>query len=228
LTTETVALIPARGGSKGLPRKNVAELGGKPLIAWTIQAAKRASSIGRVFVTTDDEEIARVSISFGALVIARPESLATDKSRSEDVILHALDVLDEEGSAPSHFALLQPTSPLRDETHIDALIEAARDAGVSCAWSVNEAEHHPFKMLVESDGSLQPVARLADLNAPRQALPPAYRQNGAIYWLSSEGFRTHESFFVPPVHPYLMEPDASIDIDDADDLETVRRILRRR
>lgn len=225
---ETAAIIPARGGSKGLPRKNVADLGGRPLIAWTIEAAKRSSSIGRVFVSTDDEEIADVSARCGAVVIARPDHLATDESRSEDVVLHALDVLDEDGNAPSHFALLQPTSPLRNEQHIDALIQAARDAAVSCAWSVNEAEHHPFKMMIESDGVLQPVARQADLNAPRQALPRAYRQNGAIYWLSTEAFRTHASFFVPPVLPYLMDAGASIDIDDAEDLDRAQRILSAR
>jgi len=124
--------------------------------------------------------------------------------------------------------LLQPTSPLRDEGDIDALIEAAVAAGVSCAWSVTEAEHHPWKMLIDEHGALRPVAGLAELNAPRQALPPAYRQNGAVYWMSSEAFREHESFFVPPVHPHVMESTQSIDIDTAEDLEIARRILDKR
>lgn len=225
MTAETVAIITARGGSKGLPRKNLLDLGGKPLIAWTIEAAMRAASIQRTYVSTDDEEIARVSTGYGASIIERPAGLATDDARSEDVVLHALDVLGDGPGVPAYFALLQPTSPLRDHLDIDTLIEGALDAGVSCAWSVSHAEHHPWKMLIETDGALQPVAGAVSLNAPRQALPPAYRQNGAIYWLSSAAFRRHRSFFVPPVHPYVMGTAQSIDIDTEDDLEAARHFL---
>ena len=225
MTHGTIAIIPARGGSKSLPRKNLIELSGKPLIAWTIEAAMRATSIREAYVSTEDEEIARVAERFGATIIERPAGLATDEARSEDVVLHALDFLEDGAGVPDYFTLLQPTSPLRDDRDIDSLIEAALDAGVACAWSVCEAEHHPWKMLIEADGILRPVAGLAELNAPRQALPPAYRQNGAIYWLASEAFRRDRSFFVPPVYPYVMETTKSIDIDTAEDLDTARRVL---
>lgn len=225
MTSETVAIIPARGGSKGLVRKNLVELGGKPLIAWTIEAAIRSTSIQRAYVSTEDEEIARVSARHGASIIERPADLATDEARSEDVVLHALEVLERGPGLPGHFALLQPTSPLRDERDIDALIATALDAGVACAWSVCQTEHHPWKMLVEADGMLRPVAGVTELNAPRQALPAAYRQNGAIYWLCSEVFRQHGSFYVPPVHAHVMDAKKSVDIDTAEDLDTAWRIL---
>lgn len=228
MTAETVAIIPARGGSKGLPGKNVADLCGKPLIAWTIEAAMKAATLGHAFVTTDDDEIARVATSCGATVIRRPAELATDDARSKDVVSHALRALEVLQFSPRYFALLQPTSPLRTEDDIDALIGGAVNGGAACAWSVTRAEHHPWKMLVERDGELKPVARIEDLSAPRQELPRAYRQNGAIYWLSWEAFQDHETFFVPPVHLYEMTAARSVDIDTAADLEAARKVLKSR
>jgi len=225
---ETVALIPARGGSKGLPRKNLAGLCGKPLIAWTIEAALKSTAMTRVFVTTDDDEIGRVATSYGAEVIRRPAELATDEARSDDVVRHALQALEDLQLTPRYLALLQPTSPLRTEDHIDALIRSALEAGTSCAWSVTSVDHHPWKMLVERDGEVQPVARIEDLSAPRQELPRAYRQNGAIYWVSNEAFQRHKGFFAPPVHLYEMSAVHSVDIDTAADLEAARRLLESR
>ena len=225
---DTVALIPARGGSRGLPRKNTADLCGKPLLAWTIEAALKSRSLTRVFVTTEDDEIADLAASHGATIIARPTELATDEARTEDVVAHALDAIDALGAAARYFALLQPTSPLRDEGHIDELVAGALEAGVSCAWSVVPAEHHPFKMLVSRHGALQPVAGVHDLSSPRQQLPRAYRQNGAIYWLSCDAFRRSRTFFVPPVHRYEMSEELSVDIDTASDLRICRELLENR
>jgi CMP-N-acetylneuraminic acid synthetase len=224
---ETVALIPARGGSKGLPRKNLAVLGGKPLIAWTIEAASKAATLGRVFVSTEDDEIADVAARYGATVIDRPPVLAGDDTRTEDVVLHALDHLAAQEEGAEFVALLQPTSPLRNETHIDQLIGGARQAGARCAWSVTPTAHHPWKMLVKQDGMLEPVAGVDDLSAPRQSLPSAYRQNGAIYWLACDLFRRHRTFFVPPVHAFEMTADESVDIDTADDLRHCQSLLER-
>jgi len=225
MASETVAIIPARGGSKGLPGKNIAPLAGKPVIAWTIEAAMKATTLGHAFVTTEDDEIGRIAASYGATVIKRPAELATDEARSEDVVLHALDALDELGLCAQYLALLQPTSPLRNEGHIDGLIGGALEAGASCAWSVIRADHHPWKMLVDRDGDLRPVAHTKDLSAPRQELPRAYRQNGAIYWLSCEAFRQHQTFFVPPVQAYEMTAEQSIDIDTAVDLDAAGKLL---
>lgn len=222
---DTIALIPARGGSKGLAHKNTADLFGKPLIAWTIEAALRATSLTRVVVSTEDEEIADIAAAHGATVVARPAELATDGARTEDVVTHALDAIDELGLAAPYFALLQPTSPLRTATHIDDLVSAAMQAGASCAWSVVRAEHHPFKMLVQRDGELRPVAGVDALSSPRQKLPRAFRQNGAIYWMSCEVFRQHQTFFVPPVHLYEMSREQSVDIDTAADLNACQELL---
>lgn len=225
---DTIALIPARGGSKGLPRKNTADLCGKPLIAWTIEAALKSATLTRVFVTTEDDEIADLARRHGATVIARPPQLATDDARTQDAVQHALDAIDGLGVAARYFALLQPTSPLRDEGHIDELVSSALKAGASCSWSVVGAEHHPFKMLVERDGELRPVVGVDELSGPRQRLPRAFRQNGAIYWMSCDTFRQHQTFFVPPVRPYEMSSEDSIDIDTAADLEAARRLLESR
>lgn len=225
MTNETVAVIPARGGSKGMPRKNIAELCGKPLIAWTIEAALNSATLTRTYVTTEDEEIAEIAARYGATVIARPAELATDDARSEDVVLHALDATAQLGDSARYFALLQPTSPLRHEGHIDALVTAALQAGLGCAWSVTAVEHHPWKMLLERDGELRPVAQVEALSAPRQSLPRAYRQNGAIYWMSCDAFRQHRTFFVPAVHLYEMAKEQSVDIDTAADLQTARKLL---
>ncbi len=223
---DTVGLIPARGGSKGLPRKNLADLGGKPLIAWTIEAALGAGTVGRVFVSTEDAEIANVAKGFGAQVIDRPVSLAGDETRTEDVIVHALQHLDQQGSVEPYFALLQPTSPLRAAAHIDQMIGDALRAGTRCAWSVTSAEHHPFKALVLRDGALEPARELSDLSAPRQSLPQAFVQNGAIYWLARDAFERAHTFFVPPVHAYEMDAEHSIDIDTASDLRRCEAIVQ--
>lgn len=225
---DTIALIPARGGSKGLRRKNTVDLCGKPLIAWTIEAALNATSLSGVFVTTEDEEIADVAASYGVTVIARPAELATDDARTEDVVAHALDAIDRLDLAARYFALLQPTSPLRTERHIDELVASAIESGASCAWSVVPAEHHPFKMLVTPNGELRPVVGVKELSSPRQQLPAAFRQNGAVYWMSCEMFRQHRTFFVPPVHPYEMSQEQSVDVDTAADLDVCRKHLESR
>ncbi|NNE19977.1 MAG: acylneuraminate cytidylyltransferase family protein, partial [Myxococcales bacterium] len=136
MTNETVAVIPARGGSKGLPRKNIAELCGKPLIAWTIEAALKSATLTRAYVTTEDDEIAEIAARYGATVIVRPAELATDDARTEDVVLNTLDATARLGDSARYFALLQPTSPLRHEGHIDELVTAALKSGLDCAWSV--------------------------------------------------------------------------------------------
>jgi len=117
------AIITARGGSKGIPGKNIIEVNGKPLIAYTIEAALNCSMIGECYVTTDDNEIKRVGLRYGAEIIDRPSAFATDDASSQDAVSHALDQLSTRGKTPEYFALLQPTSPLRTSTHITQCIE---------------------------------------------------------------------------------------------------------
>lgn len=222
----TIAVITARGGSKGLPNKNVLELHGKPLLTWTIEAALGATEISQTVVTTDDPNIAEVARTYSAQVIDRPAHLATDDARSQDALRHALIELDAE-SHHEDFVLLQPTSPLRHAQHIDAMVRMARASGAGSVASVTPAEHHPWKMLVaQKDGSLQPSVRAGLLSAPRQKLPRAFRQNGAMYWGKVASFINDGLLFVEPALGYEMSARDSIDIDKYDDLIVCETILK--
>ncbi len=222
-----VAIITARGGSKGLPRKNLLPLAGKPLISHTIEAALSCGSVGGVFVSTEDKEIADTAVRSGARVIPRPNELAADNTTSRDVVLHALDWLGAEREPAESFVLLQPTSPLRTAKHLDACIKAFFAGTYGCAISVCEAEHHPARFLtIDSRGFLAAFAAEEDLNKPRQQLAPAYRQNGAIYLMRSDDFRTKATgFFLAPAMPFVMSQRDSVDIDSALDFKIAEMLL---
>lgn len=222
----TIAVITARGGSKGLPRKNVLDLHGKPLLAWTIEAALRAKEVSQTVVTTDDPDIAAAALAAGAELIDRPAHLATDDARSQDALMHALIEVDA-GAHHEDYVLLQPTSPLRNAKHIDAMVQMARTKGAGSMLSVTLSPFHPWKMLVaQPDGSLQPSVRAGLLSAPRQGLPQAYRQNGAMYWGKIAPFLETGHLFVEPALGYEMNAQDSVDIDDYDDLVECRALLK--
>lgn len=213
------AIITARGGSKGLSRKNVRDLAGHPLIAYSIEAALATVSVDRCIVSTEDAEIRDVSLAYGAEVIDRPVELAQDTTRSADVVRHVLSSLSAVGAMPEHFVLLQPTSPLRHQGHLDACLQAYFGAEVCCALSVCELAHHPYKALRLEAGRLEPLFHEADLDRPRQQLPEAYRQNGAIYVMATKTFLEVDRFYARPALPFVMSQRESVDIDDLRDLE---------
>lgn len=222
----TIAVITARGGSKGLPRKNVLDLRGKPLLAWTIEAALRASEVSQTVVSTDDADIAAAARAAGAELVDRPAHLATDDARSQDALMHAL-LQTQAASRHEDYVLLQPTSPLRNAKHIDAMIQMARSINAGSMLSVTQAEHHPWKMLIaQEDGTLRPSVRAGLLSAPRQSLPNAYRQNGAMYWGKIQPFLDTGHLFVEPAHGYIMSAQDSVDIDVYDDLVACAEILK--
>lgn len=226
MKTSVVAIITARGGSKGLPRKNVLDLAGKPLIAHTIQAALESKIFDKVVVTTDDTEIKEVSLQYGAEVIDRPEYLATDSASSLDVIVHALEALKENGTKQyTHFVLLQPTSPLRTATHIKESWSKYLKDDANSLVSVMEVEHPPQKMLIEKNGEVTPLTKWEDLTKPRQSLPKAYLPNGAIYIIKIEDFLKSKNIFEEALSIYLMNQKCSIDIDSENDLEIVKGYL---
>lgn len=207
------AIITARGGSKGLKDKNILELNGIPLIAHSIKAGLECSKIDRCIVSTDSPMISELATAFGAEVIIRPPELATDSSRSEDAIEHALDQLAKDGYIPDHFVLLQPTSPLRTEKHIsEALGMYLNKPALSC-MSVTECEHHPYKSFIIKGGAIEPLFGKEFLSVPRQSLPNILRQNGAIYIVSTPSFTKQKSFFIEPALFYMMDRNSSIDID---------------
>lgn len=220
-----VAIITARGGSKGLIRKNVRELAGKPLIAHTIEAALKSELVTDCLVTTEDPEIKKVSLAAGAEVLDRPVELAGDESLSRDVVLHALKGLEQKGRLPEYFILLQPTSPLRTSLHIDACVKQFFEKGGGSCVSVTCSEHSPYKMFHCVQGQLTPLFSWEGLDKPRQKLPVTFRHNGAIYLVASKDFLAEETFFVKPVVPYIMEEADSIDIDSVEDLALCERLL---
>ncbi len=217
-----VAIITARGGSKGLPRKNVLDLNGKPLIAHTIDAAIKSKIFSKVVVTTDDKEIKEVSLKYGADVIDRPTSLATDTASSLDVIKHALNELQTNEEIFTHFILLQPTSPLRTEIHIEEAWKKYINENANSLVSVSEVEHSPFKMLIEKDGKIEALTKLEDLTMPRQKLPRAYLPNGAIYINNVNKFLEDKNLFKNSLFMYVMDLNSSIDIDSQEDLNKLR------
>jgi CMP-N,N'-diacetyllegionaminic acid synthase len=224
-----IALITARGGSKGLPRKNILPLGGKPLIAWTIEAALKSDAIDRVFVSTEDAEIADISHRFGAEVIPRPTSLARDTSSSEVVIEHAINYLftQEPSFRFDTVTLLQPTSPLRTSLHIDSAFELYEKNNANLVLGVFEPTHTPLKAYLElDDGS---IAGLFSPSAPytrRQDLPRAFQPNGSLYLFGVKNFLKGNQIPREKVFPFVMSEQESADIDTKDDLLTVERILR--
>ena len=214
-----VALIPARGGSKGIPRKNLAPLAGKPLVAWTVEAALAARTPVRAVVSTDDGEIATVAAALGAGVLVRPEELAADETPMLDVVLHAADAL---GDADV-LVVLQPTSPLRRAEHVDAAVALLAETGADCVVSVVEVPHafRPGKLLAVEDGR---VRALGDEPLHRD-LAPLYARNGpAVLALRVDGL-AERGLYGGDVRALVMEPADSIDVDSAFDLRLAESLL---
>jgi CMP-N-acetylneuraminic acid synthetase len=219
---KTIAIITARGGSKGLVRKNICNLAGKPLVAYSIEAAKNCDLIDTVVVTTDDDEIAEISRKFGAEILKRPAELATDTASSYDTVKHVLE--SGANSQYDFFVLLQPTSPLRNATHITEALEQFQKTDCKSAISVCIAEHHPYKDFIAKEGRLVPLFDAKYLGTPRQELVEIYRQNGAIYIMRCHDFLYNtDDFYLPPVMPYVMSAEDSIDIDTALDLRVAEQ-----
>ncbi|KMJ53608.1 acylneuraminate cytidylyltransferase [Vogesella sp. EB] len=218
---QLLALITARGGSKGLPRKNVLPANGKPLIAWTVTAALEAQYVDRVVLSTDDDEIMSVATAWGCEVpFRRPSELASDTASSMDVVLHALDQLPDH----SFIALLQPTSPLRTGTDIDAAFALLQSSGAPSCVSVCEAEQSPYWMYrLGENGRLQSLLPERSTASRRQDLPAVYVLNGAIYIARVDWLRTTKSFLAEDSIAYVMPRERSIDIDNAEDFEYFRR-----
>lgn len=212
-----LAIIPARGGSKRLPRKNILNLAGKPLIAWTIEAALQSKYIDKVLVTSDDEEILKVSNSYGASTIKRPMHLSQDNSTSFEAINHAIENTEEF----DYIVLLQPTSPLRTSGHIDEAIQLIFQKKSDAIISVTEMEHSPLwaNTLPENE-SMDYFLREEDKNKRSQDLETYYRLNGAIYISLTETLINTGSFFHKTgAYAYKMDNRSSIDIDNVMDFK---------
>lgn len=224
--SRVLAVISARGGSRGVVNKNVRIVGGKPLIAWTIDAARQAEGIDRVVVSTDDEAIAAAARKAGAEVpFMRPAPLATDESPVGDTVMHALDELSRNGGyRPEMVMLLQPTSPLRTAADIDAAIMLQRQSQAAAVVSVTAVTQHPAWMRrIDAAGRLVDAATSAP---QRQQLDPLFVLNGAIYLVDTDHFSRTRSFYAEPTMAYVMPAERSLDIDTEWDVRVADAVLK--
>jgi CMP-N-acetylneuraminic acid synthetase len=226
-----LGIIPARGGSKGVPRKNIADLGGKPLIAWTIEAAMASGVLDRIIVSTDDDEIAKTSLAYGAAVpFRRPAVLAVDEAESLSVVRHAIEQMMAIGESFTAAMLLQPTSPFRSAADIQAVAAlAVRLDGerVQSVVSVTQVGHDPrWSFTLDSAGFLRPLFA-GDRYLRRQDGDKVYQPNGAIYVAAVEHLLTGGTWYDDPVSAYTMPETRSLDIDTLWHLELARSIAGR-
>lgn len=227
--SQMLGLIPARGGSKRIPRKNLALLSGKPLLAWTIKSGLESEQVDRLVVSTEDDEIARVAEEWGAEVpFRRPVDLAQDTTSASEVLLHALNWFDEhEGFRPRYALLLQPTSPFRSAEDIDGAFRLAESRAARAVVSVTPSRFRPNWMkTVTPDGRL---TGLSDSDGPpptRRDPPQVYALNGAIYLTLRDAFLEENTFYTSRTYAYVMPPERSLDIDIPWDLYLANLIMR--
>ena len=218
-----LAIIPARGGSKRLPRKNVLELCGKPLIAWSIEAGLKSKYIDKLIVTSDDEDILSISEKYGSDIIKRPEELSNDTATTFDALKHTIDNLEKY----DYIVLLQPTSPLRNEKHLDEAIELLEEKNADAIVSVCEMDHSPlWSNTLPKDGSMKSFLKEEVLNKRSQDLDKYFRLNGAIYVCKIDKFLENKGFFLKEnIYAYKMDKKNSIDIDDEFDFLMTEYII---
>lgn len=224
-----LALIPARAGSERLPGKNTALIAGKPLITWSVKAALESKYVDRVIVSTEDDNTVTLARLAGAEVpFKRPDCLATSSTSTMTVIKHALDKLEFEGYSVEYLLLLQPTSPLRNSTHIDNAIDCFLSNQADSVIGVTEVDH-PTEWTGEVSENLSMESFLdLDLNLPSQDFPKRYRINGAIYLASVSRLIQKNSFLISTgTYAFIMDEVASIDIDTELDFILAETLLEK-
>jgi CMP-N,N'-diacetyllegionaminic acid synthase len=222
-----LGIIPARGGSKGIPRKNITIINGKPLIQYTIDEAKNSKYLDRIIVSTDDKEIAEVAEKCGAEVpFLRPKELATDNAKTIDALIHAVKELEKRGSKYDYVVLLQPTQPLRRSWHIDEAIQKIVETNEESLVSVSEVKEHPILMrTIGEDGKVKNLMGISS-TVRRQDFPTFYKVNGAIYINKiNENFTKNTSLNDNKL-AYLMDKKYDLDIDEPIDLEFFKLFLQ--
>ena len=221
---KSIALIPARGGSKGIHRKNIKLFNSKPLIYWSIQAALNSDYIDRVIVSTEDEEIAEIAESFSAEVpFLRPKELAKDESPGIDPVIHVLEMLPE----VQDLILLQPTSPLRQTKHINEIFQLREKFQSDSVVSISLAKKHlDLFFHYNSNHIISPLS--GDFKAlPRQKYPDLYTINGALYLSSRKSIFSNRSLFSPSTLGYIMPQKYSIDIDTELDWDIAQFLMKK-
>ena len=225
-----LGIIPARGGSKGLPRKNILEMSGKPLVAWTIERAISSKYLDMVIVNTDDNEIANISVKYGAEVpFLRPEKLAGDKTPMIDVIIHTIDFLEEENKAFDYVALLEPTSPLRKIDDIDCAIEELIDHEEEADSLVSAGEvhlEHPSIMKRITGDYVKPYETNAQIITRRQELDKVFFPYGVIYLSKTEKLIRYKTFYLERTRPFFIERWQNYEVDDIYDFVCIEAVMK--
>lgn len=225
---KVLALIPARGGSKGIKDKNIIDVAGKPLIAYSIEAAAASEYVDRVIVTTDSEKIKGISEEWGAEVpFLRPAEYAADNSTTLDAVLHAIRKLQSEGERFDVLVLLQPTSPLRTKEDIDGALEKFVKNGCEALAGISPVTDSPILIRrIGADGRMEKLLQVGS-TVRRQDMPEYYRINGSVYINNIDEINENTSFNDNPL-PYVMDAGHAVDVDDLKDLEVVKYFLKKR
>lgn len=222
-----VVIIPARGGSKGVPRKNVKLLNGKPLIHYTIETAQAIFKNEQILVSTDDQEIKEIAEQKGIKVpFLRPAELATDQAGSYEVLLHALSYIENDGWKPAIIILLQPTSPFRKPQHIKEAIQLFSPS-LEMVVSVKETKANPYFALREEDENGYLIKSKESNAKRRQDVPKVYEYNGAIYIINVQQLKAKPIHTFEKVKKYLMDDTSSIDIDTPLDWEFAEFLMNK-
>ena len=220
-----LAVITARGGSKGIPRKNIAEIAGRPLIAWTFQAAQRSRCIDRLILSSEDAEIIAIARAWGCDVpFVRPMELSRDDTPGPEPVLHAIEALPERYD---FIVLLQPTSPLRSPEDIDGCIEKCAASGAPACVTVGLSHESPWWMYRMCDGDRLCPVMPGQTVERRQALPDTYSLNGAVYVAHTDWFLKRRTFITPETIGYVMPAERSHEIDTPLDLLIARVIMEK-
>ena len=227
-----LGIIPARGGSKGIPGKNLAPLCGKPLIGWTFEAAQNSDLLTRVILSSDDSDIIAVAEQYQVEVpFLRPSELAEDDTPALPVIQHTVKMLEDDGYRPDIIVYLQPPSPLRTSRHIDEAVQRLIDSDADSVVSVEQVPHRfsPGSVMELHDGLLTPYMPMDESKNLRQLKPAFFGRNGAaIYAFTYDCLMKKQSIYGDRILPYVMLPEESVDIDDPIDLEFCEFLLHRR
>jgi len=225
---DIIAVIPARGGSKGIPRKNLVPLGDRPLLAWSIDAARGVAAIDRIIVSTDDAEIAAVAARHGAEVADRPAALATDDAPVIDMLRDLIRRLAGEGRAPEIVLLLEPTCPFRCPGDIADCLARLEDETVDSVATFKAAALNPCRAWKIEGGRPSTFIDHANPWLPRQRLPAAYQLNGAVYAFRASRLQPHHAILFGRTAAVVMPDERSIDVDTWEDLARARALATRR
>ena len=229
---EVLGIVPARGGSKGVPHKNIRVLAGSPLISYTIEAAKGSRLLTHFVTSTDDQEIAEITRSLGSEVLMRPVELATDDTPMFAVIHHVLETIKQSRRYYEYVVILQPTAPLRTSQHIDEVITLLQNSDADSVVSVSPVPGHfnPYWQFIVQDGELHLFTGkpLSEIITRRQDLPETYTRNGAIYALRTALVFERGNLYGDHCIPYVMRAEESMNIDSEEDFRLAEHILVRR